>query len=340
MDDMCTDLVDTKFGILTHKSCAKKYNIRPGKESKMFECLRKLYDHVLQSKSKFSIIRCDRYPGDGDSGAKIIATSDIPKGLVIKELAGNLCTVKNEWFWIKGRNDFSVVQTASSKQISRLWLGPAAYANHDCESNCLIYSLSKNSVCLRTNRKIFAGEEITIFYGAEYFGPQNEDCMCVSCEKKGEGKFLRQEPLTNIGHNYNVDNTLYCEHCPLKFLHKSWLARHMLKHYEKKFICPTCKKAFARRDNLRAHEITHDTQRASFKCSLCPSTFCWPTDVKKHMVVHTNKMIKCQKCPKAYKYKRDLMYHDNKGKAPFKCEVCGSNFHSPSARLKHFKLRH
>jgi hypothetical protein len=42
--------------------------------------------------------------------------------------------------------------------------------------------MSNDYVCLKVVRPIEIGDEITSFYGDDYFGPNNQDCLCRSCE--------------------------------------------------------------------------------------------------------------------------------------------------------------
>lgn len=57
------------------------------------------------------------------------------------------------------------------------------------------------AITFKVIRPINIGEEITTFYGPDYFGSENCECLCATCEAKGEGwwstahEISRNEPL-------------------------------------------------------------------------------------------------------------------------------------------------
>ncbi|KAE9542276.1 hypothetical protein AGLY_003403 [Aphis glycines] len=203
---------------------------------------------------------------DGDVGAKVMAAKHLKSGTVIRELCGRLVTVR-EPFLKPGRNDFSVVHSNFIKK-SQLWLGPAAYANHDCENNYEIHYLRSGVACLRTNRPIPVGEEITAFYGDQYFGENNVHCLCTTCKEKVEGAYANTEP------SLVEKQFLQCSHCPARFRFKSWLVRHLSRHGQiDKFACWECGESFSRKSSLKRHAKGHDTELTKFQCTLCRKSF-------------------------------------------------------------------
>jgi hypothetical protein len=80
-------------------------------------------------------------------------------------------------------SDFSLVASSRKKTLS-LMLGPARFVNHDCDANAQLMSEGRDEIRVVARRPIYVGEEITVFYGSDYFGCHNKRCLCRTCENR------------------------------------------------------------------------------------------------------------------------------------------------------------
>ncbi|RKP20382.1 SET domain-containing protein [Rozella allomycis CSF55] len=150
-----------------------------------------LYD----KKTGFEICQTFRFEKYTDKvEMSVIATRDYEPGYVIKNLVGvsvEMSREEDENLQNNGGRDFSVLWS-TKKRAYCLLLGPARFVNHDCEPNVEVKCIKKfkefipssgNDINFKVIKPIKTGKEILVYYGNDYFGPNNVDCHCETCEK-------------------------------------------------------------------------------------------------------------------------------------------------------------
>ncbi|KAI9927632.1 hypothetical protein ASPWEDRAFT_119663 [Aspergillus wentii DTO 134E9] len=170
---------------LLSMSGLKKYMARlsSDREKEWFRRHLRKYIQMYLPDSPFEVTTTNRYTIMVHEAA-ICARKFIKQGQEIKYLSGTLVSMtrEEEKDLDLSRNDFSIVMSSRRKSPS-FFLGPARFANHDCNANGRLVTRGSEGMQVMATRDIYIGEEITVSYGEDYFGIDNCECLCLTCER-------------------------------------------------------------------------------------------------------------------------------------------------------------
>ncbi|KAJ3084149.1 hypothetical protein HDU99_003034 [Rhizoclosmatium hyalinum] len=155
----------------------------------------KRYFSMYLPSAGFEIARTTRYKDSGKVEACIVATKKWRPGDEIRHCTGYIAELTEQDEDHLANRDFSVMYS-TRKGCMCLFLGPARFVNHDCQPNCKFIPTGSNSICFKVLRDIEVGQEITTFYGGDYFGEGNRECLCATCEDNGTGGFATKQDET------------------------------------------------------------------------------------------------------------------------------------------------
>ena len=164
--------------------------LKSTREKEDFRRHMRKYISIWMPDCPFEVSTTNRYTIIAQEAA-ITARRSIKKGDAVKYLVGNLVamTPDEEKDLDLTRRDFSIVMS-SRKKTPSLFLGPARFANHDCNANARLVTRGSEGMQVVAVRDIEVGDEITVTYGDNYFGEGNCECLCVTCETNCRGAWV------------------------------------------------------------------------------------------------------------------------------------------------------
>ncbi|KAJ4303928.1 histone lysine methyltransferase Set9 [Collariella sp. IMI 366227] len=206
-------IVDPNLGLAEEKLLAtdglRKFcaSLKTPREKDDFKAHLRRYMSIYLPDSPFEVNATNRYTIVTHE-ASITARRFIRRNETVKYLAGIQVTVTpdEEAQLALRKKDFSLVVSSRSK-LTSLFMGPARFANHDCDANARLVTRGQAGIEIIACRDIEVGEEITVTYSESYFGVDNCECLCHTCEKNmangwkpldGEGavhQSIEEDPL-------------------------------------------------------------------------------------------------------------------------------------------------
>ncbi|KAH8719312.1 histone-lysine N-methyltransferase SET9 [Phaeosphaeriaceae sp. PMI808] len=164
----------------------RKYmaSLKDEKDQEHFRRHLRRYVNIYMPDCPFEVTTTNRYTIT-EHEASITARRDINPREEIKYLTGVqvAMTEEQERSLELARKDFSLV-ISSRKKTRSLFLGPARFANHDCDPNAKLATTGYDGMQIVAVKPIGEGDEITVSYGGDYFGDDNEECLCQTCETR------------------------------------------------------------------------------------------------------------------------------------------------------------
>ena len=175
------DVAETK--LLATDGLRRFYQgLKTAKEKDDFRGHLRRYMYIYLPDCPFEVSSTNRYTIFTHE-ARVTARKFIRKGQPVKYLSGIqvLISPKEEEALSARKKDFSIVVSSRNKCAS-LFMGPARFANHDCGANAHLKHTGHAGIEITATRDIDVGDEITVTYGGNYFGEDNCECLCKTCE--------------------------------------------------------------------------------------------------------------------------------------------------------------
>lgn len=142
---------------------------------------------------------------------------------------------------------------------------------------------------------------------------------CNDCVKE----YSKLKHLTRHKRTHELQT---CKLCNQTFTN---LADHMLKIHDlvlpRPFECDICKKSYRTKSCIMSHMRIHRAENRIHCCTVCPKTFFFSTDLRKHVRSHSqNRSVICHICGATFKSADTLKCHMRRhtGERPYKCSQC------------------
>lgn len=178
-----SDLATAEEKLLATDGLRKFCNaLKTPKEKEDFRSHLRRYMSIYLPSCPFEVNATNRYTIVSYE-ASVTARQYIRRNDTIKYLAGIqvVITPEEEAEMALRKKDFSLVVSSRTKSTS-IFMGPARLCNHDCDANARLVTRGQAGIEIIACRDIEAGEEITVTYGENYFGEDNCECLCQTCE--------------------------------------------------------------------------------------------------------------------------------------------------------------
>ncbi|KAK9452955.1 hypothetical protein V1511DRAFT_463423, partial [Dipodascopsis uninucleata] len=162
------------------------------KEQQEFERHSKRYLAIYAPDTGFELGTTERYRhASGRSELCVLARRTFEAGEQITHLTGRMAELTEDdeaSFTNTQAKDFSIIYS-ERLDASCLMLGPCRFVNHDCQPNARFIPSGLLGVGIVATRQILRDEEITVSYAENYFGKNNAECLCSTCELEKRGAF-------------------------------------------------------------------------------------------------------------------------------------------------------
>ncbi|KAI1497736.1 hypothetical protein F5X99DRAFT_355851 [Biscogniauxia marginata] len=169
--------------LLATDGLRKFYNaLKTSKEKDDFRAHLRRYMQIYLPDCPFEVSSTNRYTIVTHEAA-VTARKFLKRGQPIKYLSGIRVAItdKEDKELSKRKKDFSIVVSSRNK-CAALFMGPARFANHDCAANARLVITGQSGIEIVATQNIEVGDEITVSYADNYFGDDNCECLCKTCE--------------------------------------------------------------------------------------------------------------------------------------------------------------